>query len=128
LKSIVEVLRIFIESLFHWILSASSDSSSDTLSVAMACTKQISALLQSCITLISKFEIQLAETITQESIINVLQFLAVEAIFLETLPKDTVSIITNSEIERLRVISMGILRQVSYLMYVCANIGFRKLS
>jgi hypothetical protein len=113
LKSIVEVLRIFLDCLFQWIASGSSDSgASDTLSVARTCSKQISALLQSCITLLSQFETQLAETVSQESIINVLQFLAVEAIFLENQAKDKDAVISNQGIESLRVISMGILRQV----------------
>jgi len=128
LKSIVEVLRIFLDSLFHWIASGSADrNSSDTFSIAMTCSKQISALLHNCISTLSQFEIQLAETVSQESIINVLQFLAVEAIFLENQAKDKESVITNHEIENLRVISMGILRQVaqpiSWLI-----VGFRKLS
>jgi hypothetical protein len=113
LKSIVEVLRIFLDSLFHWIASTTSDSSaSDTLHIAMNCTKQISSLLHSSITLLSQFETQLAETVSQESIINVLQFVAVEAIFLENLAKDKEAVISNQGIESLRVISMGILRQV----------------
>ena len=104
---------MFIDSLFHWISAGATDAaSSDTLSVAMACSKQISALLQSCIGLMSQFELQLAETVSQESIINVLQFLSIEAIFLENQGKDKEAIISNQEIENLRVISMGILRQV----------------
>jgi len=79
----------------------------------MSCTKQISALLQNCVTLLSQFETQLAETVSQESIINVLQFLAVEAIFLENQVKDKESVISNQSVESLRVVSMGILRQVS---------------
>jgi len=110
----VEVIRIFLDSLFHWIAAGSSDNAlSDTLSVAISCTKQISALLQNCVTLLSQFETQLAETVSQESIINVLQFLAVEAIFLENQARDKESVISNQSIESLRVVSMGILRQVS---------------
>jgi glucan phosphoethanolaminetransferase (alkaline phosphatase superfamily) len=102
-----------LDSLFHWIASGSSESGmSDTLSIARSCNKQISALLQSCITLLSQLEIQLSETVSQESIINVLQFLAVEAIFLENQTKDKEAVITNQGIESLRVKSMGILRQV----------------
>jgi cohesin loading factor subunit SCC2 len=113
LKSIVEVLRIFLDSLFHWIASATSDhNASDTLHIAMNCNKQIVNLLYSSIALLSQFETQLAETVSQESIINVLQFVAVEAIFLENLAKDKEAVISNQGIESLRVISMGILRQV----------------
>src|SRR5438552_22870 len=127
LKSIVEVLRIFLDSLFHWIACGSSDSgASDTLSLAKACSKQISALLQNCITLLAQFEVQLAETVSQESIINGLQFLAVEAIFLENQAKDKDVVISNQGIESLRVISMGILRQVLY-SNLFANSGFCKL-
>jgi hypothetical protein len=68
--------------------------------------------LQNCVTLLSQFETQLAETVSQENIINVLQFLAVEAIFLENQPKDKESVISNQSVESLRVVSMGILRQV----------------
>ena len=78
----------------------------------MTCNRQISALLQSSITLLSQFESQLAETVSQENIINVLQFLAVEAIFIENQTKDKEFVITNQGIESLRVVSMGILRQV----------------
>ena len=96
---------------------------SDTLSIAQSCHKQISALLQSCITLLSQFETQLSETVSQESIINVLQFLAVEAIFLENQAKDKEAVITNQGIESLRVKSMGILRQVKpYSMELMAGI------
>ena len=124
----MEVLRIFLDCLFQWIASGSSDSdASDTLSIARSCSKQISALLQSCITLLSQFETQLAETVSQESIINVLQFLAVEAIFLENQAKDKETVISNHSIESLRVISMGILRQV-FQYKVRLSLGFRKLS
>ena len=90
----------------------SDHNASDTLHIAMNCSKQISSLLYSSITLLSQFETQLAETVSQESIINVLQFIAVEAIFLENLAKDKEAVISNQGIESLRVISMGILRQV----------------
>jgi hypothetical protein len=107
------VLRIFLDCLFQWVAAGSSDSNvSDTLSIAVSCSRQISALLQNCVTLLSQFESQLAETVSQESIINVLQFLAVEAIFLENQAKDKETVISNQGIESLRVISMGILRQV----------------
>jgi len=100
--------------LFHWISAgASENNSSDTLSVAVACNRQIAALLQNSITLLSQFESLLAETVSQENIINVLQFLAVEAIFIENQAKDKELVITNQGIESLRVVSMGILRQVS---------------
>jgi cohesin loading factor subunit SCC2 len=113
LKSVVEVLRIFIDSLFHWLSASNTDSgSSDTLFLAISCRKQVSSILQSCISLMSQFEAQLAESVSQESIINVLQFLAVEAIFVENQAKDKEMVISNQEIESLRVISMGILRQV----------------
>lgn len=109
-----------MDCLFQWIASGSSDSgASDTLSIARSCSKQISALLQNCITLLSQFETQLAETVSQESIINVLQFLAVEAIFLENQAKDKETIISNQGIESLRVIFMGILRQVIPLSTFC---------
>jgi len=110
----VEVLRIFLDCIFQWIAAGTTENSaSDTLAVAITCTKQISALLQNSITLLSQFEIQLAETVSQETIVNVLQFLAVEAIFLENQAKDKETVISNQGIESLRVISMGILRQVS---------------
>ena len=80
----------------------------------MTCNRQISALLQSSITLLSQFESQLAETVSQENVINVLQFLAVEAIFIENQAKDKELVITNQGIESLRVVSMGILRQVHF--------------
>ena len=125
----MEVIRIFLDSLFHWIAAGSSDNaSSDTLSVAMSCTKQISALLQNCVTLLSQFETQLAETVSQESIINVLQFLAVEAIFLENQVKDKESVISNQSVESLRVVSMGILRQVPSTRSLSLTLGIRKLS
>src|SRR5262249_4686428 len=112
-KSIAEVLRIFLDCLFHWMAAESSDnSSSDTLSIAMSCSKQISMLLQNSVNLLSQFEAHLAHTVTQESIINVLQFLAVEAIFLENQPKDRDNVVANQAIESLRVVSMGILKQV----------------
>jgi hypothetical protein len=80
----------------------------------MTCNRQISGLLQSSITLLSQFESQLAETVSQENVINVLQFLAVEAIFIENQAKDKELVITNQGIESLRVVSMGILRQVHF--------------
>ena len=80
----------------------------------MTCNRQISTLLQSSITLLSQFESQLAETVSQENVINVLQFLAVEAIFIENQAKDKELVITNQGIESLRVVSMGILRQVHF--------------
>lgn len=85
---------------------------SDTLFIAKSCNHQVAALLQNCILLLSRFETLLSETVSQESIINVLQFLAVEAIFLENQAKDKEAVITNQGIESLRVRSMGILRQV----------------
>ena len=113
----MEVLRIFLDTLFHWIASGTSENNvSDTYAVAVTCNKQISALLQSSITLLSQFESQLSETVSQEHIINVLQFIAVEAIFLENQGKDNDFIITNQGIESLRVVSMGILRQVNILL------------
>lgn len=113
----MEVLRIFLDTLFHWISSgASENNDSDTFAVAMTCNRQISALLQSSITLLSQFESQLSETVSQEHIINVLQFIAVEAIFIENQAKDKDFIITNQGIESLRVVSMGILRQVNILL------------
>jgi hypothetical protein len=84
----------------------------------MTCNRQISTLLQSSITLLSQFESQLAETVSQENVINVLQFLAVEAIFIENQAKDKELVITNQGIESLRVVSMGILRQVHFLSVV----------
>jgi hypothetical protein len=122
----VEVLRIFLDCIFQWIAPGSSESgASDTLSVAISCTKQISALLQNCITLLSQFETQLAETVSQESIVNVLQFLAVEAIFLENQEKGKEVVISNQGIESLRVISMGILRQVLLFPSRLVTTGFR---
>jgi hypothetical protein len=115
----VEVLRIFLDSLFHWIAAGLSDNiASDTFLLATSHSRQISALLHNSITLLSQFETQLAETVSQESIINVLQFLAVEAIFLENQPKGKEDIISNQGIENLRVVSMGILRQVIRLIGV----------
>ena len=111
LKSIVEVLRIFLDCIFLWV-SPAENTASDTLSVARKCSKQIAALLQNSITLLSQFEIHIGDTVTQESILNVLQFLAVEAIFLENQAKDKEIVISNQGIESLRVISMGVLRQV----------------
>ena len=128
LKSIVEVLRIFLDSVFQWIAAGMSESgASDTLPVAMICTKQISAILQSSINLLSQFEIQLSETVSQESIINVLQFVAVEAIFLENQPKDKDMVISNQGIESLRVVSMGILRQVSLRPYLLVDHRFSQV-
>jgi hypothetical protein len=102
-----------LDCIFQWIAVGTSDSSaSDTLAVAITCSKQISAILQNSVTLLSQFEMHLAETVSQESIINVLQFLAVEAIFLENQAKDRETVISNQGIESLRVISMGLLRQV----------------
>jgi len=76
--------------------------------------------------LLSQFEAQLADAVSQENVINVLQFLAVEAIFLENQAKDKESVISNQGIENLRVISMGILRQV-ILCKPYLTLGFRKL-
>jgi hypothetical protein len=113
----VEVLRIFLDTLFHWISSGTSENDvSDTFAAAMTCNRQISALLQSSITVLSQFESQLAETVSQEHIINVLQFIAVEAIFIENQAKDKDFVITNQGIESLRVVSMGIVRQVTFYL------------
>jgi len=109
----MEVLKIFLDCVFQWIAAGSSDSgASDTFAVAITCSKQITGLLQNSLTLLSQFETHLAETVSQESIINVLQFLAVEAIFLENQAKDRETVISNQAIESLRVVSMGLLRQV----------------
>ena len=106
-------MRIFLDCLFQRIRSGSSESgASDTLSIAISCNKQISALLQNCITLLSQFETLLEETKFQERIINVLQFLAVETIFLENQPRGKESVISKQGIESLRVIAMDILKQV----------------
>ena len=111
-----------MDTLFHWISAgASENNSSDTLSIAVACNRQIAALLQNSITLLSQFESLLAETVSQENIINVLQFLAVEAIFIENQVKDKEYVITNQGIESLRVVSMGILRQVNLRFIVLMN-------
>ena len=111
-----------MDTLFHWISAGASENhSSDTLSVAVACNRQIAALLQNSITLLSQFESLLAETVSQENIINVLQFLAVEAIFIENQAKDKEYVITNQGIESLRVVSMGILRQVNLRFIVLMN-------
>ena len=111
----MKVLRNFLDCLFRWVeAETSEDYSSDTLSVAMPCSKQISTILQTSNMLLSQFEVYMANTLTQENIINVLQFLAIEAIFLDIQHENMESIVSKKGLENLKVVSMEIVSQVAF--------------